>query len=547
MTGGINNRGWLWNRQLALAGAGLVFLSFLYLSTVRDQLGDFGGDACTYIMLAENIAEGRGYEDPSMPGHFTHTKYPFMFPLLLSPVVAAFGRDLLAVRIETALMGVLSVMAWGAFFFRSTSRQRALALTVLFAIHPYTFSFLTRTLSETPFLFFTGLCLYLFHRYEQEDERKALLFCIGIAAAAYLTRTAALPLLGALVLAMVASGRLRRRRIIGRVPDFAPMLVAFAAVVLAWSAFVALHPNPSYNYFQELSQVIRSGQQLGFSPLLSRITTNLNYYSLEIPRQMVPVLPAGSTALPALAIPVWALIGWGMVSMLREKRLLEPAYFLAYAVMVAVWPPHLDFRFFYPLLPLFLFFMLQGLPVEKEARTRRRAFRVAFALLCLFLLGINATRTVQTIIAQHTPDPYPPRPAVMFGHQINKPVIDWSHTVFAYNTPPHLFALGEFIVLNRIAKDALPADSVIAGNKPRVTTFYTGKKAVQIPLNAAPEQALEFLASWKVDYIIADRFSAETKNVVLPLLRKNPELFEREIGKSGKIAPAIYRFSHGMD
>src|SRR5437764_14116565 len=97
----------------------VLLVGALHLLTLRPG-HEWGDDFSLYLAHARNLAEGRPYEDtgyvynPYFPSLSPRT-YPPVFPLLLAPVYAAFGMDLMLMKayvvlLFTAFMGVLALV-----------------------------------------------------------------------------------------------------------------------------------------------------------------------------------------------------------------------------------------------------------------------------------------------------------------------------------------------------------------------------------------------------------------------------------------------------
>ncbi len=522
----------------------LMFLvcSAVYLSTAADQLGDYGGDATHYIMLGQKIAQDFSYVDPVYPGSFHHTKYPFVFPALLAPVTALFGADMLLIRVWVALIAVAGFVAWWLYYRGELGPRGSSFLVFMLALHPYSVSFVTRTLSETPFLLFTGVCLSALSRWRPAAKGPFFWVIIASAVLAYFTRTAGVALFASLFMSFIVSKKLRRARAAGT-PALVIIIAAACVSVGGWSWYVLSHPSPVYNYFYEFGHAIRStGEPLDAASILERVSANAGYYSMQVPMRLIPLFEQGSAFYMAAAPLTWALIIFGCALALRRGMLTEGLYTMVYAAMIMLWPPHLDFRFFYPLMPLFLVFIWLALCEVAGFLPAPGQKLVPGAVVALILLAY-VIRTSSVIVSQHIEDPYPAHTTIMFGHKISRPVADWSNTFYAHWTSKNKKAVGEFLVLHQIAGPRLPRGAVLASAKPSNTAFFTGNPAVYIPPALQPEAAIEYFSSWEVEYVFVDRFSQYTMDTMAPLLKSHPHLFTKVVGDPGRMAPAIYRFN----
>jgi hypothetical protein len=152
--------------------AAIVLLTTLlaHLSSVvalnPPSLFGLSQDDTLYFSSAKALAEGRGYILPSLPGAPAATKYPILYPWLLSwiwrlnpnfPANIAWGVTL------TYFFSVAAI-ALSYLFCRSSlqlSRLSSLAATAFVALHPTFIVYSARVMSDVPFAALT-LCLLLF-------------------------------------------------------------------------------------------------------------------------------------------------------------------------------------------------------------------------------------------------------------------------------------------------------------------------------------------------------------------------------------------------
>lgn len=112
-----------------------------------------------YLSSAKALAEGKGYILPYLPGNPSATKYPILYPWMLSLVWRwnpSFPANLpLAISVSVAF-GIAFLVAVFAFFsgLGGFSRKEALILTAFLAVHPLVMFFGASVLSEMPFALF---------------------------------------------------------------------------------------------------------------------------------------------------------------------------------------------------------------------------------------------------------------------------------------------------------------------------------------------------------------------------------------------------------
>jgi hypothetical protein len=130
-------------RLLPLIALPLILAAhlFLVLHLHPTQLFGLQQDDALYFSSAKALAEGRGYILPSLPGAPAATKYPILYPWLLSWVWRAnpnFPANL-SLAFTLNYFFALAAMVLTYFFCRlplGLSRIASLAVTAFCALHP---------------------------------------------------------------------------------------------------------------------------------------------------------------------------------------------------------------------------------------------------------------------------------------------------------------------------------------------------------------------------------------------------------------------------
>jgi len=114
-----------------------------------------GGDNCVYMILAESIATGRGYRDLHITGEPIHKTYPPGFPLLLTPFMWVFGRNLLVFKLVVMFTGMGGLLFFDKITRRIMPPQYAVITTLLYLSMPAMYYYGHYVLSEMPYIFFS--------------------------------------------------------------------------------------------------------------------------------------------------------------------------------------------------------------------------------------------------------------------------------------------------------------------------------------------------------------------------------------------------------
>ena len=220
-----------------LLRAGLALAVGLVWAVVLGQWGDRPHateyqDDGLYFIGAQSIASGQGYKILSLPGEPAQTKYPPGFPVWLSMAWRLGGDFPQNLRWATALcvvwLPVLGALFWiwlGQVGLRVISRDW---LTALMMLNPYIVLFSLSMFTE---ISFTALVLASWLLRERGHPKAAG----GLAALAYLWRTAGIALLPAGILWMLWRKDRRSAAYFG---------VTLFPVIVAWMVWSRLHTPP---------------------------------------------------------------------------------------------------------------------------------------------------------------------------------------------------------------------------------------------------------------------------------------------------------------
>lgn len=160
---------------------------------------DWGGDWAQYLEHARNLAEGRPYAALNYlhnPGASPSALvYPPVYPLLLAPLVMAFGLGLVPFQLQS--IALLLLFLW--LFYRTwrphVSPSPLLAAMAAFALHPYLWGCKDLLLSEFPFLCFAQGALWALDRCPEKGGARLGIVAGFLLALAAGTRAAGLALL----------------------------------------------------------------------------------------------------------------------------------------------------------------------------------------------------------------------------------------------------------------------------------------------------------------------------------------------------------------
>jgi 4-amino-4-deoxy-L-arabinose transferase-like glycosyltransferase len=357
-------------------------------------------DAGDYVTLAKSLATTGEYRLISLPGEPYHTKYPILFPWILSLVwrlapnfpsnivymhwvVIAFSAGFLSLLIF--LLPKLSVL----------DRQRQLLVIGLCALNPALIYASTTIMSEAPYLFFSCLALLMLIELDHRPGSRSFLFLSAICLAfTFLVRVAGIALLGASLLHLA----LRKKWM-----DASKLAALTMAILSPWFYWCHIHNEtnrfPEYvfntNYLSDFRQLLETrgvGDFLSKNIIVILIgIPKLLFYPFQSDLRIITYLTAWA------GLPILALLFLGFLRCFRGKvNRIVHWYSLVYLAMLLVWPYPSGERFLLPLLPFFyLFVSTEVLEIAKRARIRLKSNsvvfgrwnpRVLFSILLAFLI-----------------------------------------------------------------------------------------------------------------------------------------------------------------
>jgi hypothetical protein len=345
-------------------------------------VGVFHDDG-VYLVTAKALATGNGYRIVSLPGSPAQTKYPILFPFLLSLVWRAapeFPRNLIWLRLIPLCAGACWLaLSWRLLRRLGATSEVAAISVALAAASPWTIFLSTTLLSETLFAaWLAAALLALVRTGEQESGRFSAIAAGGLMGAAILTRTPGVaPAFGGAVFLV-----LNRR--------WKPSVqYAAAASLLAvpWFLWSNLHAadtvvDPFYSGDNYRSWNIVFNYP--WRDKLAVIGVNA-FWATQVGEYWGLGLRTWSAWSAAIVCSVWTIRGFWL-----RRRSAVTLVCLCYFALVLAWafPP---MRFIVPIIPCLVWLMFTG-----AGRLRPVAFVVASLLM---LSSLAATARVAHVSA----------------------------------------------------------------------------------------------------------------------------------------------------
>lgn len=475
-----------------------------------------GGDNAGYMILGRALRTLHGYRDLYLPGTPLHTKYPPAYPALLAVLGWVGGVQLF--KLASLALTTAAVALTGLIGRRWLGAAGGVLAALVVALDPVLLEYGHYVLSEAPFV-----ALVLFSVWALDEESPAPVWAgyLGVAAA-FLTRTAGLPLLGAAILTPLLRRRWRR----------AALALAVAVVAAGgWSLYQHLAAPEQAGYLRQLilaNPYDPAAGTVGTAGLVARGARNLwSYVSAILPGS----LTGGSAGTPGggagglLVLSGLLLAGLGVTGWIdRARRELGVAelFTLLYVAEIALWPSvWTDRRFLLPVLPLVLLYVLVGVRTASRVGLRRsgrppasspgrevgpdgrpRSGRLIGAVAALLLALPGVAYVFSTA---------PARVRCIADYRAG--------------TPCEMPAMSSFYAAARWARDNLPPDAIVANRKPRLFYWFSDRRGDVYRFTSDTDLLLHGLDAMGAGYVVLDAISATTFQYLVPAVRAHAERF----------------------
>jgi hypothetical protein len=366
---------------LIVLGVALTWPYYVFLRA--PAVGTFHDDG-VYLVTAKALATGQGYRIASLPGQPAQTKYPFLFPWLLSFVWrthATFPENLPWLR----MVPFVGAVAWWYLSWQVLRRLGATPLIAAMAIaltaaSPWTLFLSTTLLSETLCAALVAGGLLLLLRVESVDKRRFDAIAAGaLMGAALLSRTAAIAPAAAGLIVLVAKRKWRAAM------QYAVSVLIVALPWIWWSMRHASDPivDPFYSASNYASWNIVFNY--AWRDKLAVLVVNMlwaiqvgQYWGLSAGRVTAWIVAV--VFVPCMVRGLW----------LERRSPVAPASALYTALLLAwAFPP---VRFLVPILPFLVWFLFVGAGRLKSVVGVMAAVLVATSSIATWHLA-QATRS----------------------------------------------------------------------------------------------------------------------------------------------------------
>ena len=484
----------------------LVSLHLLLCAALFDPKIHTGGDSATYMLLAESLLRaGDGYSTQIAPGPpEVHTKYPPGYPALLAPVVAAFGRNFVALKLLSVLLTAASTALFVVYARNGRTRASWILLALAFAVCPGVIDYSRWMLSEAAFLLVTLLALWQLER-DRPDARLGPAFWMALFAsvATFYVRS-----IGALLLAAGSLAYLTRR-------EWRKLMVhgvVGAGLTIPWIVRTRIHAGTTSSYFEEFlleNIYVPEAGRLGAWGMAERFATNAWVYATrELPRALAGSDSTWATsplvAIVAVVVALLALLG--LVYALR-RRPGAPEYYLTLscAAIFLFQTSVADVRYLVVLMPLVLLYAVDGAAVAAKFAGAWRAWlkprlpALVAGALALLSLGAHAARIPENL-------------DMIAAYRAGDRYAGYHPGVASF------FEAAEWV------RENTPADASVTVRKPSLFHALTDRRTLIYPFSTDRGKVLESVR--RTDYVLVDAVFQTTGAYLVPALRQDERSFE---------------------
>lgn len=403
----------------------------------------WGDDFASYIMQAESILNGtteRFIEQNSFTilesdsvKSIGPIAYPWGYPLILVPVYALKGMHPLALKLPSVVFFAGFLVSLFLLAKDRLGQAESLLLVALFAFNPLLIQFLDEIVSDIPFLFFSMLSLWLITRSDHRSLSQNIVIGASIYAAVFIRTAGILLLASFLFVEFLRWGSHSKDRTTSRRIVLDSFLVCFSFILL-WGMGSVLFPDGSGSYLSQFAG-------MSVETFKENAIQYFNVFGQFLGEE------------PAWSYLFYGLLPFFLAGVWRQWRddLIYVIFFVSWLVVHIAYPSWQGPRYVFPLLPIFMYFVFQGMKFaigqlpDRTARFGLWAFYGLWSTLAVLFLFQSSSLAYTNL---------------RNGRQINGPFDPFSREVYDY------------------IQEETPSNSVVVFFKPRAMRLMTGHDSI---------------------------------------------------------------------
>jgi hypothetical protein len=421
-----------------------IFISIILISLVigastLTRGHEWGDDFASYIMQAQSLLNG-SIDEFVEKNTFTvfessvqigPVAYPWGYPLILIPPILLKGLHPLALKLPGLFFFAGFLICLYLLTEKRLTRTEGLILLSLFAFNPVLIKHLDYIMTDIPFLFFLYFALLWMTEFRDRERIWNYISLGVILFLAFFIRTTGLILLATYLVYQAFrffQERDRRRDIV------IGSIVVVLTFALLWFFISLVFPSGQSSYIEQL-------KGLTYAKFLRNIP---GYFYLI--NSFFGAGPAWTFVYCLLVV----MFVFGVWSRRRDDVLLL-IFFFGYLGAMVFWPEWQGVRFMFPILPLFVYFAIQGirfLILKLPENFQRVGMGISYAFWLVMIgifLFISGARAFSNLREER---------------KINGPFDPYSSEMFAF------------------IREETPKDSVIIFFKPRAMHLFTDRDSI---------------------------------------------------------------------
>jgi hypothetical protein len=543
---------WVFKSERKLYDYAVLLIAFLAINglfalSFDKDLGSFGDNA-QYIVHSKSLLEKGGPYDIYFPNEAYNGGAAIGLPMMLAPVTAAFGMDVVKMKVLVFLLGGLSLVFFFLAFRKLCGPYLAALLMILTGSFPLFVFNTSYIMTEVPFVFTISVSLFCALKLGESKQRKQVilwsLLTILAASMVYLTRA-----VGAAIMAGTIAwlffripwiGIFRKEQKLFSLPTvkFAVVTGALVVMFLGWQLQTGaavkrdqaargvqqeeVEASEDTSGKQENSQEKTSQLALFLSSdFMEQFNTNFKLvkplwgqqiFNKDLSRWYFSLGKAARTKDINAGLRFFniLLLISLLAGLIRRDIMAFVLIFLTVATLAGTATPVLMVysRYFIPFVPFIIYLMARMLPDLFEFLAKKRPMPAAAGFAAF------ASSILLFVILYHN----------FSGNAFNA---QRQNSGNAYSV-----AFDSYLQAGKWVRENLEEDVLIASRKPRLFYVFSERKGVytvtysnMVYSEEVARERIEYFREKEVDYVILDAFSTASRNVILPLIQNYPDNF----------------------
>ena len=534
-------------------GVMLVIVSFVYnhnYSNLYDRKIDLNGDNIYYYSLGQALHQGEGYTNIISWSKSPHSHFPPGYPWFISKIMKVSPDNIQTVKKTNGFLMYLSViLLFFVVFYTTGNSMLAFCSSLLMSVHKDLLRFATIMMSETLFIFLSLLSIFLAILLVKGKigAKRPWVGWVTIAiyglliAYTYLVRTLGLSLILALAgwLGILAVRDLIRWRKAAKNQDaeasvsskkqfLTATLLCLVTIVgvgiakLSWDARNRNLNIKADDYKVMFMKKTNNETMEGIADWTTRIKSNTSHFITRWIPEATYMKENVADEKPITA-KEW-ILGLLLIAVMiagclyvQPGRLLFLFYVGLTVAVLILYPEQFGgTRYIIPLIPFFIFLMLNGISA------------IVAGIYKILKLS-HAPLLAQSIVLL----------IVTFGFMMPKYLeaqTEYKKTarMRSWLTTPDMNAQ-HFLEAAVFCGDSIPEDARVICRKPELFYMFSHyHKAGGFPLYAEPDTIYNILRRDSIDYVIVDSWFRHAYVTLWPCIQKYPEKF-KQVKKIGNV------------